>query len=91
MTALAPRQRRAMVTMLVAVLMFAMMDAMLKLLSAHYPPFQVATLRGISSLPFVLTWAIASVGWRPLLRVRWRLHLLRGVLGVGMMAASSTA
>ncbi|MGO4779607.1 DMT family transporter, partial [Lysobacter sp. 2RAB21] len=59
----------------------------LKLLSEHYPPFQVATLRGLSSLPFVLTWALASVGLRSLLRVRWPLHLLRGVLGVGMMAA----
>ncbi len=73
--------------MLVAVLMFSLMDAALKLLSAHYPPFQVAALRGLSSLPFVLTWALASGGWRPLLRVRWPLHLLRGVLGIGMMAA----
>ncbi|MFD0326588.1 DMT family transporter [Lysobacter gummosus] len=73
--------------MLIAVLMFSMMDALLKLLSEHYPPFQVATLRGLSSLPFVLTWALASVGLRALLRVRWPLHLLRGVLGVGMMAA----
>ncbi|MGO1070231.1 DMT family transporter [Lysobacter sp. CA199] len=73
--------------MLVAVLMFSLMDALLKLLSEHYPPFQVATLRGISSLPFVLVWAIASTGLKPLLKVRWPLHLLRGVLGVGMMAA----
>lgn len=76
-----------MITMLVAVLMFAMMDALLKLLSEHYPPFQVATLRGLSSLPFVLVWALASVGLKSLLKVRWPLHLLRGVLGVGMMAA----
>ncbi|MEH6418112.1 DMT family transporter [Pseudomonas sp. CGJS7] len=87
MSAAHPHQRRAMATMLVAVLMFAMMDALLKLLSEHYPPFQVATLRGMSSLPFVLVWALASVGLKPLLKVRWPLHLLRGVLGVGMMAA----
>ena len=87
MTAIASRQRRAIASMLIAVLMFSMMDALLKLLSEHYPPFQVATLRGLSSLPFVLTWALASVGLRALLRVRWPLHLLRGVLGVGMMAA----
>ncbi|MGO4263620.1 DMT family transporter [Lysobacter sp. TAB13] len=87
MTAIASRQRRAIASMLIAVLMFSMMDALLKLLSEHYPPFQVATLRGLSSLPFVLTWALASVGLRSLLRVRWPLHLLRGVLGVGMMAA----
>lgn len=87
MTAANPHARRAIATMLVAVLMFSMMDALLKLLSEHYPPFQVATLRGASSLPFVLTWAFASGGGRSLLRVRWPLHLLRGALGVGMMAS----
>lgn len=79
-------QGRAMLTMLVAVAMFAMMDAGLKQLSTHYPPFQVASLRGAASLPLVLVWAIATAGIAPLLRVRWSLHLLRGVLGVAMMA-----
>ncbi|WP_342367072.1 DMT family transporter [Lysobacter arenosi] len=76
-----------MLTMLVAVALFAMMDAGLKQLSAHYPPFQVASLRGAASLPLVLVWALATVGVGPLIRVRWSLHLLRGVLGVAMMAA----
>ena len=80
------RPVKAALLMLVAVMLFAMMDAGLKMLSAHYPPFQVATLRGASSLPLVLAWALASDGWRPLLRVRWGLHQLRGVLGVVMMA-----
>src|SRR5690349_21349537 len=79
-------QRRAMLTMLVAVAMFAIMDAGLKQLSAHYPPLQVASLRGAASLPLVLVWAVATGGIAPLLRVRWSLHLLRGVLGVAMMA-----
>ncbi|MEI2433098.1 DMT family transporter [Lysobacter yananisis] len=87
MTAANPHARRAIATMLAAVLMFSMMDALLKLLSEHYPPFQVATLRGASSLPFVLAWAFASGGSRSLLRVRWPLHLLRGALGIGMMAS----
>lgn len=78
---------RAMATMLVAVATFSLMDAGLKLLSAHYPPFQVAALRGAASLPWVLAWALASVGPRPLLRVRWPLHLLRGGMGIAMMAA----
>ncbi|MGV8944025.1 DMT family transporter [Thermomonas sp.] len=73
--------------MLVAVLMFALMDAGLKSLSAHYPPLQVATLRGLSSLPLVLAWALLTVGLRPLLRIRWSLHLLRGVLGIVMMGS----
>lgn len=78
---------RAIWLMLAAVGMFALMDTGLKLLSAHYPPFQVAALRGLSSLPLVLAWALWTVGWRPLLRVRWSLHLLRGVLGIAMMAS----
>ena len=56
--------RRAALLMLVSVALFALMDAGLKTLSAHYPPFQVAAMRGLSSL-----------------------HLVRGVLGILMMAS----
>ncbi len=83
----ASRQRRGMLLMLAAVALFALMDAGLKTLSAHYPPFQVATLRGLSSLPIVLAWALWTAGPMALLRVRWPLHLLRGVLGIAMMAS----
>ena len=76
------RRRRSILVMLVAVALFALMDAGLKTLSGRYPPFQVATLRGAASLPLVLAWSLATVGWRPLLRVRWPLHLLRGAIGV---------
>lgn len=73
--------------MLFAVLMFAVMDTGLKLLAAHYPAMQVAALRAMASLPLVC----AYVAWRgafgTVLRVRWRLHLLRGVLGIAMLAA----
>ncbi len=71
--------------MLLAVAMFALMDAGLKLLAPHYPPLQVAALRGFSSLPFVLAWVLCTVPARSLLRVHWPLHLLRGVLGIVMM------
>ncbi|BCT92551.1 membrane protein [Lysobacter helvus] len=81
------RRLRAVGLMLAAVALFAVMDSMLKLLSAHYPAFQVATLRGASSLPLVLAWAAATTGLRPLFQVRWSLHLLRGVLGIAMMAS----
>jgi len=77
---------RAALTMLAAVGVFSLMDAGLKLLSTRYPPLQVAALRGAASLPLVLAWALATVGFAPLLRVRWSLHLLRAVLGVAMMA-----
>lgn len=79
--------RRSVWMMLAAVLMFALMDAGLKTLSARYPPLQVATLRGLSSLPLVLAWALWTVGARPLFRIRWSLHLLRGGLGIIMMGS----
>jgi drug/metabolite transporter (DMT)-like permease len=71
--------------MLLAVLMFALMDAGLKLLSSHYPSLQVSALRGLSSLPIVAIWVLATVKPSSLLRVHWPLHLLRGVLGIAMM------
>lgn len=83
----ATHRARAVFMMLAAVGLFSLMDAGLKLLSAHYPPFQVSALRGAASLPFVLLWVAASGAHRSLLRVRWPLHLLRGALGVMMMAA----
>ena len=79
--------RRAALLMLVSVALFALMDAGLKTLSAQYPTFQVAAMRGLSSLPLVLGWALASAGAGALLRVRWPLHLVRGVLGIVMMAS----
>lgn len=75
----------AVLLMLAAVLMFALMDAGLKLLSSHYPPLQVAALRGLSSLPLVTLWVLATVPVRSLLRVHWPLHLFRGALGIAMM------
>ncbi len=81
------RRWRAIALMLIAVVTFSLMDAALKLLSTHYPPFQVAALRGASSLPLVLVWALVTTGLAPLLHVRWPLHLLRGVLGISMMAS----
>ncbi len=81
-----PSRARAAAYMLVAVALFALMDSGLKLLSPHYPPLQVATLRGASALPLVLAWSLATVGVRGLLRVHWPLHLLRGVLGLALMA-----
>ena len=76
---------RAMLYMLVAVALFALMDAGLKLLAPHYPPLQVAMLRGAAALPLVLVWALLGVSASSLLRVHWRLHLLRGALGIAMM------
>jgi drug/metabolite transporter (DMT)-like permease len=80
-----PRRAGPVLFMLVAVALFGGMDAGLKILSPHYPAMQVASLRGASSLPLVLAWVWATIGFRGLLRVHWPLHLLRGALGVVMM------
>lgn len=82
-----PDPTKAVATMLAAVAVFSLMDAGLKQLSAHYPSMQVAFLRGAASLPLVLAWALSTAGWRTLVRVRWPLHVLRGLLGVMMIAA----
>jgi drug/metabolite transporter (DMT)-like permease len=74
-----------MAAMLTGVAAFAFMDAGLKLLTAHYPSAQVAALRGLVALPVVFAWALYAGGAGQLLRVRWPLHLIRGVLSVFMM------
>lgn len=72
--------------MLLAVALFSLMDTAMKLLAAHYPAMQVAALRGMTSLPLVLVY----IGWRgafgTMFKVRWPLHLLRGVLGIAMLS-----
>ncbi len=75
-----------MASMLAGVASFSLMDAGLKLLSGHYPPMQVAALRGLSALPLVFAWAMYAGGPKQLMNVRWPLHLIRGVLSVIMMA-----
>ncbi len=76
----------ALLLMAVAVALFALMDAGLKLLAPYYPVLQVAAVRGLSSLPFLLVWILATTGPGTLLRARWPLHLLRAALGIAMMA-----
>ena len=82
---------RGMLSMLLAVATFALMDACLKVLTPHYPPLQVAAMRGISSLPLVAVWVALDGGVGQLLRVRWSLHLLRGVLSIIMLASFAYA
>ena len=76
---------RSVYAMLLAVAMFSLMDTAMKLLSEHYPPMQVAALRGLSSLPLVLVY----IGWRgafgTMFKVRWSMHLMRGALGIAML------
>ncbi len=77
---------RGVYAMFVAVAAFSFMDALLKMFSAHYPALQVSAMRALASLPFVL----APLVWRgrlaDLKTSRPGLHLLRGLLGVVMLA-----
>ena len=79
---------RAIVAMVAACAMFACMDALLKALAGSYPPLQVTALRGLTAMPLVCLYVL----WRRELgavfarRLRWRLHLLRGVITLLMMA-----
>ena len=73
---------RAIASMLTAVVAFSGMDTLLKLLSANYPPMQVAVLRGACSLPFMLVPVLATGGWGALRPRRLSMHLMRGALSV---------
>jgi drug/metabolite transporter (DMT)-like permease len=77
---------RSIVFMLVAVGFFALMDAVLKTLAARYPVLQIAALRGITALPLVLIYIAWRGAWHTVLKVRWPLHLLRGLLGIAMLS-----
>jgi len=78
---------RGIVSMLLAVAVFSLMDAQLKLLAGHYGPMQVAFLRGVASLPFVLLPVVVRGRIRRLKPVNVRLHLLRGLLSVLMLGS----
>ena len=72
--------------MLLAMAMFSFMDTGLKLLSPHYPAMQVAAMRALSSLPLVVVYVAWRGAYGTLWRVRWPLHFLRGLLGIGMLS-----
>ncbi|MEM8511408.1 drug/metabolite transporter (DMT)-like permease [Massilia sp. MP_M2] len=72
--------------MLLAVFMFALMDTTMKLLSARYPALQVAALRAICSLPLIALYVAWRGAFAGILQVRWPMHLLRGGLGILMLA-----
>jgi drug/metabolite transporter (DMT)-like permease len=73
--------------MVTAVALFSLMDAQLKLLAEHYPPLQVAFLRGLLSLPFVAVPVLVRGKIARLRPVNLPLHLLRGVMSVVMLTA----
>jgi len=82
---------RAILQMLLAVAFLSVLDVMLKLLTPHYGALQVSTLRGVASLPFVLLPLLMRGRVRALRVQRWRLHLVRGALGILMMTGFTYA
>jgi drug/metabolite transporter (DMT)-like permease len=76
---------RGVVLMIAAVGIFSLMDALMKHLTATYPPLQIACLRGASSLPFVFV-AYAVAGRIGELRPgRFHLHVVRALLSILML------
>lgn len=78
---------RAIACMIAAVAVFSCMDALLKLLSAYYPPLQVAVLRGAASLPFTLLPLVVAGRLKELRPRRFGVHLLRAFLAVVLLWA----
>lgn len=79
---------RGIVLMLLSMAVLSVMDAIMKELTAHYPSLQIAALRGLVSLPFVVAWILwQRRGLATLLRVRWGWHVARGVLAVLMLTS----
>ncbi len=76
---------RGIVLKIIALMLFALMDAFLKQLSYTYSPIQVTFFRGIAALPFISMMVIWKGAIPDLKTPYWRLHLTRGVLGVIML------
>lgn len=79
---------RGIVLMLFAMAALTLMDAIMKALAAHYPALQVAALRGIVSLPFIVAWVYwRERGLRTLIAARWGWQIARGLLGIAMLTS----
>lgn len=83
--------RRGILAMLVAMSLFMTSDICLKLASSSMPVGQILFLRGLVSIPLLLTvaWATGNLGG--LVDVRRRLVLTRAVLEVGVAATFISA
>lgn len=77
---------RSICMMLIAVVMFSLMDTAMKLLAAGFPAMQVASLRALSSLPLIVAYVAWRGGFTGILRVHWPLQLLRAGLGIVMLS-----
>ncbi len=69
---------------------FAVMNALIRLASAELEPLQIAFLRNLFALCFMMPWLIRA-GWGGLQTKRLRLHIWRGVFGITAMVCWFTA
>jgi drug/metabolite transporter (DMT)-like permease len=84
-----PQQKenlQAIYAMVAAVAMFSLMDASMKVLAGRYPAVQVTALRCLLSMPLVCAFMAYRGKFTGIFRVRWPLHILRGVVGVAMLS-----
>lgn len=77
---------RGIAYMIGAVFVFAIMDGLLKGLSARYGPLQIASLRCVSSLVCLGPVLLWKRSWMDLRITRPLWHLLRALLGIVMLA-----
>lgn len=79
---------RGIVLMLLSMAVLSVMDAIMKELTARYPSLEIAALRGLVSLPFLVAWIMwQRRGIKMLFRVRWGWHVARGVLAILMLTS----
>jgi drug/metabolite transporter (DMT)-like permease len=73
--------------MIAAVFIFSIMDALMKRLSAHYAPLQIACLRSLASLVCLLPPIAWRRSWATLRAAGPMLHAFRGLLGITMLTS----
>jgi drug/metabolite transporter (DMT)-like permease len=76
---------RGIASMIAAVFAFSIMDSLLKRLSSNYGPLQVACMRCLSSLAFLLLAIALRRSWPRLRTSQPLLQVGRGVLGITML------
>ncbi|UFS56128.1 DMT family transporter [Comamonadaceae bacterium M7527] len=76
---------RGMASMLLAMGCFAAMDTVLKIMSADLPPMQMAALRGLGGLPFLVVYLWRRKSFKSIVQVRWGLQVFRGLLAIVML------
>jgi drug/metabolite transporter (DMT)-like permease len=82
---------RAIISMTLAILLFSSMNAMIKLLSSHYPLSQIIFARAFFSLLVISPMIAAAGGWRSLGTSRPWGHVWRCGAGVAAMTCGFTA